>query len=170
MREIKVKNEMYEFLINLSKELNTQSHRCTAMPYFFQINTKEETPAVEGCGNETWYYDGSKIETDEEIKDAIFEYKDFELNSKENNDIYNNYEDWEIEEILKAIGFYKINYELTDKYQNAFLTEKACRDHIKHNDYHYNKPVDYLSYAFRNPELEKVMQFLCELTGGKLHK
>jgi len=52
MRTIKVNDEMYEFLINLSKELNTQDHRCTAMPYFFQVQTKEQVPAADGCGYE----------------------------------------------------------------------------------------------------------------------
>lgn len=39
MKTIKINDEMYEFLMNLSKELNTQNHRATAMPYFFQISS-----------------------------------------------------------------------------------------------------------------------------------
>jgi len=170
MKTIKVNDEMYEFLMNLSEELNTQNHRCTAMPYFFQIQTKEEVAAAEGCGIEAWYYDGSKIETDEDIRETIFEYKEWDNDSKEDNELYNNLDGGEIEELLEDMGFYKINYELSDKYENAFLTEKACREHIRLNDYHYREPIDYLSFAFRNPELEMVLQFLCELSGGKIHK
>ena len=40
MKTIQVTDEMHDFLINISKELNTQSHRATAMPYFFQVQTK----------------------------------------------------------------------------------------------------------------------------------
>jgi len=170
MKTIKVNDEMYEFLMNLSEELNTQNHRCTAMPYFFQIQTKEEVAAAEGCGIEAWYYDGSKIETDEDIRETIFEYKEWDNDSKEDNELYNNLDGGEIEELLEDMGFYKINYELSDKYENAFLTEKACREHIRLNDYHYREPIDYLFFAFRNPELEMVLQFLCELSGGKIHK
>lgn len=170
MKTIEVTDEMYEFLMNLSKELNTQNHRATQMPYFFQIQTKEEVATAEGCGIEAWYYDGSKIETDEEIKETIFEYNEWDNDSKEDNDAYNNLDDYEIEELLEGMGFHKVNYELSEKYENAFLTEKACREHIKANKHHYREPVDYLSYSFRNPELEMVFQFLCELSGGKIHK
>ena len=45
MKIIEIEDEMYEFLMNLSKELNTQDHRGTAMPYFFQIQTKEKVAA-----------------------------------------------------------------------------------------------------------------------------
>lgn len=93
MKTIEVTDEMYKFLEELSTELNTQNHRCTAMPYFFQVQTK-----------------------------------------------------------------------------NAFLTEKACKEHIKLNKHHYNEPADYLMHAFRNPELEKLMEFICGITKGKLHK
>ena len=42
MKTINVSDEMYEFLINLSEEINKQDNRSTAMPYFFQIQTSEE--------------------------------------------------------------------------------------------------------------------------------
>jgi hypothetical protein len=170
MKTINVSDEMYDFLIELSRELNTQNHRATQMPYFFQIQTKEEVPAAVGCGIQAWYCDGSKIETDEEIMETIFEYKGWDLESKEDIDKYNQCFLYEIEVMLENIGFRKVYYELSEKYENAFLTEKACREHIVANKHHYCEPIDYLSYAFRNPELEKVMQFLCELTNGKLHK
>ena len=170
MKNIKVSNEMHEFLINLSNELNTQNHRATQMPCFFQIQTKEEVPAMEGCGIEAWHYDGSKIETDDEIKETIFEYKEWDKESEDDNAEYNELTEYEIEAILEKIGFCKITYDITDRYENAFLTEKACKEHIRLNSYHYREPIDYLSYATRNPELEMVMKFICELTGGKLHK
>jgi len=170
MKTIEVTDEMYEFLMNLSKELNTQNHRGTAMPYFFQIRTREEIAVPEGIGTEAWCYDGSVIETDEEIKEVVFEYKDWEVDSIENENEYNKLCDFEIREILEEIGYYKVYYDYQEIYQNAFLTEKACKEHIRLNGYHYKEPIDYLSHAFRNPELEKVLKFLCELTGGEIHK
>lgn len=169
MKTIQVTDEMYDYLMKLSSELNTQNHRGTAMPYFFQIQTKEEVPAAEGCSIEAWYYDGSKIET-EEIMETIFEYKEWNMESKEDVDKYNDFDSYEIEEMLEDMGFYKVNYEISEKYENAFLTEKACKEHIQANYYHYREPIDYLSFAFRNPELEMVFKFLCELSGGEIHK
>jgi hypothetical protein len=141
MKTIEVTDEMYDFLINLSKELNTQDHRATAMPYFYQIQTKEQVAVPEGCGIMAWHQDGSLIETDEEIDTVVFEWKDE-----------------------------SVPFEDKEKLENAFLTEKACKKHIELNYYHYCKPVDYLNHAFRNPELEQVLKFICQLTGGELHK
>jgi hypothetical protein len=168
MKTIKVTNEMYKFLMDLSKELNTQDHRCTAMPYFFQVQTKRQVPTMEGCGTEAWNCDGSLIETEDEIRDVIIEYKEWNVEKSEK--LYQELSEYEIEEILEKIGYSKVQYDIIDEYQNSFFTEKACKAHIKSNIHHYNDPVDYLSYASRNSEMENVMKFLCELTNGKLHK
>lgn len=166
MKKIAVTDEMYDFLIGLSEELNTQSHRATRMPYFFQIQTMKQVAAADGNGTMAWFYDGAMIETDEEIKEAVLEYKGWEK-----DELFNSLADFQIEEILEDIGWSKVYYEMKEKLENSFFTEKACKLHIKMNGYHYNNPVDYLSYASRNPEMEMemIMKFLCELTGGKLH-
>lgn len=162
MKTIEVTDEMHEFLMNLSKELNTQDHRGTAMPYIFQIQTQEEVPAVEGNGKEAWMYDGSKIETEEEITAAIAEYKGLEISDVTTDN-------YERENILEEAGYRKINYEIKEVLQNAFLTSKACDEHIKANAYHYDTPVNYLSHSFRNPELETLIKFICGLTGKEIH-
>jgi hypothetical protein len=167
MKTIQVTDEMYEFLINLSKELNTQDHRGTRMPYFFQVQTKEQIAVPDGCGIEAWHYDGSLIETEEEIQDVIIEYKEWSVEKSEK--LYSDLPDWEIEEILEKIGYRKVNYDYRTNLENAFLTSKACDEHIRVNKHNLKSPVNYLSGSFRNPELETVLKFLCELTGGKLH-
>ena len=148
--------------MNLSKELTTQDHRSTAMPYIFQIQTQEEVPAVEGNGTEAWIYDGSKIETEQEITEAIAEYKGLAIEDVTKDE-------YDRAEILEAAGYRKIHYEMKEQLQNAFLTLKACEEHIRLNNHHYNKPVSYLSHSFRNPELETLMKFLCGLTGKEIH-
>jgi hypothetical protein len=160
MKTIYVEDATYDFLMELSKELNSQNNRATAVPYFFQIETDEEIAVPDGCGTHAWYYDGSKIETDEEIVRQIFDYYDGE---KPIEDIKKLSES-EKEEELKNMGWNECNYDYMKKYQNAFLTEKACRAHIAGNQHHYNKPIDYLSHAFRNPELEMVLVFIMGLT------
>lgn len=170
MKTIQVSDEMYKFLEDLSKELNTQDHRGTAMPYFFQIQTTEEVPAAEDCGVKVWVQDGSiALRTDEDIKEAVFEYKEWDLDSEVDQRAYSELLSFEIDNILNK-NYREVWVDEEKKYQNAFLTEKACKEHIRLNNYHYSNPVDYLSYAYRNPELEKVMEFLCGITGGTPHK
>jgi hypothetical protein len=170
MKTIEVSDEMYDFLMETSKELNSQDHRGTRMPYFFQVQTEETICVPEGCGTIAWHMDGGLIETDEEIKDSIFEYKEWDIDSDIHEEMYQDMDEWERNEIMEEMGYDKIYQDKEKVYRNAFLTERACREHIRLNDYHYNNPKDYLSYAFRNPELEMVFKFLCELTGGEIHK
>lgn len=166
MKTIEVSDEMYEKLIEMSNEMNNQSHRGTAMPCFFQIQTKEQVSVPEGCGTHAWHYDGTTIESDEEIIDAIFEFKDEQVSKEEIKD----YPDYKKSELMEEAGWRSVYYDFNEVYQNAFFTEKACKEHIRLNSYHYHEPVDYLSYATRNPELELIQKFILGLTGNSLHK
>ena len=163
MKSIEVTDEMYDFLINLSNELNSQNNRGTASPYFYQIQTQDEILVPEGCGTEFYIDDdGNRYETDDELNDLISEVLEIPIEEvlgmdkgKKGNLILEN---------LDELDLRIVNLDYKDKYENAFLTEKACKEHINTNSYHYNEPVDYLSYSFRNPELEKVLEFLKELS------
>lgn len=166
MKIIEVTDEMYDALIVLSKEINEQDNRATAMPYFFQIQTKQRVPAVEGAGKSAWHLDGGFLDDDDEINTAIYEYFEEEKPIDEVKKI----SEFEKDEILEKMGYTKIWYDYDEKYENAFLTAKACKEHIQANKHHYRQPNDFLTHAFRNPELELVYKFLCELTNGKLHK
>lgn len=163
MKNIEVTDEMYEFLMNLSNEMNTQNHRGTAMPYIFQIQTQEQVVTADGYGVEAWCCEGSLIETEKEIIETIAEYQDIDIEDVPTDD-------YERESILEEAGWFKINYEMKEKLQNAFLTSKACDEHIRLNNYHYNSPVNYLSHSFRNPELETLFKFICGLTGKEIHR
>lgn len=169
MKQIEVTDEMYEFLMNLSNELNTQDHRGTRMPYFFQVQTQEVQYVPEGCGTEVWVCDGSTIETEEEIKEEVLRYKEWDsLEESEAERLFSELDFWEIDEIMEE-NWRKVNMTHEPRYENSFLTSKACDEHIRVNKHNLNSPVNYLSGSFRNPELEMVMKFLCELNGGKLH-
>ena len=165
MKTIKVTEEMHEFLINLSKELNKQDHRCTAMPYFFQIQTQERIEVPLGNGTQAWHLDGLLIETDEEIEEAVNEYKEWD----EYTTKFNHLQDYEVEAILELSGYSKVNYDYQNNLENSFLTSKACDEHIRLNSHNLSSPTNYLSHARRNPEMETMVKFLCELTGGKIH-
>lgn len=166
MKTIQVTDEMYNSLMELSNELKTQSHRGTAMPYFFQVSTKHQVSCAEGNGKEAWHYDGSLIEDKEDIIQAIYDYHDGDKTKKE----IKNLSEWELDSEMETAGYRKVNYDYEQRLENAFFTEKACKEHIKNNSHNLSSPVDYLSHAFRNPEMELVMKFLCGLNGGKMHK
>lgn len=167
MKTINVSDEVYSSLMELSKEINNQDHRSTAMPYFFQIR---ETKQIDGvseeyspdgyvwiCPNGDGTIDNNRESMIEELEQADVEF---------DKDITND----NLEELMAENGYKKGYFRNEEIYSNAFLTAKACKEHIKLNSYHYSEPVDYLTHAFRNPELELILKFLCELTDGKLHK
>lgn len=172
MKTIKVTDEMYNSLMELSKELNTQDHRSTAMPYFFQVMDQEEHVVPEGFGGKQVWADGDgSLESNEDIKQYFVDniFGDGYDTEEEAAKAFDKLDEDEIEEKLESMNFSKYYVENKPVYTNAFFTAKACKAHISANSHHYKEPVDYLSHSFRSPEMELVMTFLCELSGGKLH-
>lgn len=165
MKTIQLTDELYNNLMELSKKLNTQSHRATAMPYFFQVMDTKRIYGIDSNFDNSgyvWVKDGGDVEPIRE--DIIEQLVNDGLIIPEN--IAND----ELDEFIEGAGWEKVYYRNQQVFSNAFFTEDACKSHIKGNMHHYEQPSDFLSYAFRNPELELVQQFLCELSGGKLHK
>ncbi len=165
MKTIEISDEMYDKLMDLSKEMNSQNHRGTAMPYFFQVASNELICGIDGDYDNdgfVWLKDGEQYDCDiKSMKEALVnEGVKTKKTDKEHDFI----------SLMEESGFDKGYFKNDRKLTNCFFTEKACKDHIKKNGYHYEKPYDYLSYAFRNPEMELVQQFLCEISGGKIHK
>ncbi len=169
MKTIEVTDEMYAFLVDLSMELNSQDHRATRMPYIFQVRETKEIETGVGMGEEVWVLGGDiSLRTDDDIKEAVFELKGWDMEEAEYHKLFDDLDEYDIEEILE--NNYRKCYITTEyTYENAFLTSKACDEHIRVNRHNLNSPVNFLTGVYRNPELEKVMRFLCELTGGKLH-
>ena len=73
--------------------------------------------------------------------------------------ISDNSEKQDIKKVIEELNSNQIEYV----FNNSFLTEKACREHIECNRHHYRNPVDYLNYAFRNPEMEKLLRILSKI-------
>jgi hypothetical protein len=159
MKTIIVTDEIYNGLKEIAEAIKTQDNRATAKPYFFQVQTNEEIAVPSGCGTNCWYYDGSKIVTDEEINEAIFEWKDGSIPLDEIEFM----DEYEKAEILEKAGWQKANFDYKHEYQNAFFTEKACKEHIHRNKHNLREPVDYLSHAFRNPEMEMMFSFFAQI-------
>ena len=155
-----------KFLSNLKHELNTQSSRMTANPRFYQVrHEKFKADANEGdyfraeyegevLGIFEWTQEGV-----EELKSILREYTDDD--DVETLEEIGNISLEDLEN--RNIGLSCVNGDFEYVYSNAFLTEKACREHIECNRHHYRNPVDYLNYAFRNYELEKLLKILSKI-------
>lgn len=184
MKTIEITDEMHNSLMELSKEMTAQDMRCTAMPHMFQIRTIEQVAAYPGQDDEIWVNgEGDELKNEIEIREFIQQYVyendksvihlDDEQAKQLAKDIVEGMNERDLEEYLKEMhndNWRKVNVTTDHKHQNTFFTAKACEEHIKANDYHYSEPKCYLNHAWRNPEMELVSKFLCELSGGKIHK
>lgn len=166
MKTIQVSDEIAEGLLAISRELNSQDNRATAMPYFFQVQTKHQIAVPEGNGTEAWNYDGHLIVTDEDINFAIYDYYEGKYSKKQ----IKGFDGGMKEELLEKMGYRKVWFDYENRLENSFFTEKACDDHIRQNKHNLKEPRSYVSNAHRNPEMELVMKFLCELSVGMVHR
>lgn len=168
MKTIKVTNEMYNSLIELSKEMNSQDNLYTAKPVLFQVQTSKELPTCEGCGTAIWVDDdGNELRTKEDIMDCIADngYDDGDTSKP-----LQYWDDSDRENWLENNDFRSVNCEEVQFLENAFFTRKACHEHLRSNGHNLRKPVCYVSHAFRNPEMELVSKFLYSLTNNELSK
>lgn len=169
MKTINVSDEMYEKLIELATEMTTQDMRCTKMPHMFQVQTKEKDIDWGMNGEFKIYLDEDHNEYPADTKEELLEIVKNECKIQ-SVEVPKFDMDYEIEEWIKDNGFTECSYSWRYVYKNTFFTAKACQEHIKRNHYHYNDPKDFLNHAWRNPEMELVSEFLCNLVGKSNHK
>ena len=163
MKTIELSDEMYASLMELSKEINSQDHRGTRMPYMIQVSEKKEVSAYEGCGETYWYgIEGEKLEELEDENEVVRDFL-YEKHGGGHEKIFDTLYDYEKESILKDLGYNQHEVTEEDELSNFFFTEKGLRES-------YGKDVNTFLTGVRNAELETVMKFLCELSGGKLHR
>lgn len=157
MKTIEISDELHAKLVKLADEVKTQDNRRTAN-VFFQIQDIKRVPAYEGCGEGSyWYSDAEEIELedDNEIKEYILGRLD------QTEESYDKLEWWSIETMLIGLGFEQLEYTYEKVYKNAFLTAKACQNHIDSNSHHYSDDASvYGSCAWRNSEIEIVRELL----------
>lgn len=160
MKTIEVEDSLYEALLEISKEMQTQDNRCTASPYYACIQTKEKNYRQD-CDGEVIVYHTDDYDSEfdfDELKQYC-EDRDIEIPEDLDWDDHYDVNDFISENTTLIQGSYDWKY----KTQNVFFTTKACENHIKQNHYHYNDPRSYIEYAFRNPEMELIQKFLLSL-------
>jgi hypothetical protein len=67
----------------------------------------------------------------------------------------------------ECFDYYK-KQTVFDLTPGVFFTEKACLDHIKVNSYHYNNPICYVIGAWRNEEMQTIMQDILKCTNDQI--
>ena len=179
MKTIEVTDEIYEKLIELAKEMDTQDPRGTRMPHIFQIRNwkkvydwnwngdvkiwidqRGDYNEIETLGDLIEYLEDNEIEFEREEIEEMWKNQDILFDS--------SLEDW-IEENCPNLE--RCSYSLEEYYINSFLTAKAAQEHLDSNDYHYHRNSDvYLNHAWRNPEAELVSEFLLSLIGKSLYR
>lgn len=136
---------MNKQLLEIGAEMRTQNNRGTHLPLFVVMED------VKVYGEQSWC---NEVERRSEYDRELLCEKCAVL--AEGNDTLPDYcEDcdsdlyvwfnWEERESVKA---------------GVFFTARACDEHIRLNGYHYCKPRSYAISAWRNPEMEAVMDFL----------
>lgn len=164
MKIIKVSDEIYDFLINLSKEIKTQDSRATRSPYYFQVQEDEEICVPDGCGEEVWVMDGGVcLRTEEDIKEAVFEWYGWTIGNQKHESEYKTLLDATIEDVLRE-NYRKVNIDIKHKYDNCFFTLKAYEEHLSQNRHNLNNPKSFLFHAYRNSEMDMIFKFLEHLT------
>ena len=162
--------EDMEFLKGLAHQLKTQDRRGTNKPVIYQIldiNVRWDNDDSQGFDEVKIYGDdGSILDTLEEMKQYIIDYPEaFETDLDDlKKEVIEEYGIDEIVEIYKEAEF-NISYGHHEReLKNAFLTKKSAEQHLDENGHHYHEKAHiYVSYAWRNLELEKVLNIIEKL-------
>ena len=62
--------------------------------------------------------------------------------------------------------YYVTEEDHISQFSGAFLTKRACKQHIETNKYHYNQPRTFANTAYRNYELERLLKILKTMKFG----
>jgi len=151
--KVEITKSACQFLKQLAKEVKTQDNRCTASPYYYAVEEDEEIVGIDTG----WTDDVRWVSEDGEYRltfDELVASGDHEGMPTD---------ELEAEEWLEAHGWEKVGVLTRSRYSNVFLTEKAVREHIQANHYHYKNPRDFLFFAGRNPEMKCLIETVVEV-------
>lgn len=172
MSKIEVSQEDYEFLKELQHELNTQETDYQADPIYWSVMEKREVLVREGDGEPRIPFDDGAYSLKELIKDVIEENIE-DYDQRIQDEWQYEIDKADAEEVARfacdRLGFDTICwdsiYYVTEEdhistFSGAFLTKRACQQHIEGNKHHYDRPRTYANTAYRNYELERLLKIL----------
>lgn len=177
-----------EFLKELQKEMLTQDTVCQADPRFWVVMQTVRDYWVEDDIDGVCIYDTDSCENSfegelEDLKEWLEEHFDvilkcefdsgfLEIVCEDENEYFID-DVTEIREFLEEYdsGRYSIcNYRDREEIapNTMFLTIRECKEHIKANGHHYNKPHTYAMTAWRSPQVERFYKILQNTNWDKL--
>lgn len=172
MKTITITDEEYAFLKELQHELNTQETDGNADPVFWGVLEDKEDVTAEGYGVPKIVCEES-VYTLKEAVDRIECLLDEDENFTEQRDTWCEVDKGDIDAVAdfmeNEIG--ETRAEVIDfvtvpeicRYTGAFLTKRACKKYIENYGYNHNNPRTYAMTAFRNYELENLLNILKNL-------
>jgi hypothetical protein len=153
-KTIEIPEELYNALLVTSENMRKQDNRATASPYFFQIRETKTRLVPDGFGSPVWIDEEGGEFDDADVKEYLVE------NTPLTEEKVADLNSVELEYQLEKFNFRHHEKEDYDVLSNVFFTEEAARNHIKINGHNLDAPADYVSFGFRNPELENVVKLL----------
>ena len=172
--KIDISQEDYEFLKELQHELNTQETDHQADPRYWGIMETRMVAVPEGCGDPYIYMGDGVTNTLEEavayVDEIIRDYGSetahtwYEMDKNFIDDVadfINNH----IDDMARVVYMEEKPYISHET--GAFLTKRACKNYIEKYGYKHSNPHTYGMTAFRNPELERLLNILKNLKFNK---
>ena len=151
---MKISDESYLFLKELSHELKTQDNRATDKPFFVVL----ENEKLFGMSPE---YTDNEVYVDMGDCNLTYDTKEEALLAIKNNDPHVTEEEAEkyFDENITRTGYQQIKQK-----HNFFLTEKGYKEHMLQNKHNYNSDAcSYVECAFRNPEYDGLIKAIKEI-------
>ena len=168
--------ELYKRICQIGKARKTQSNRATASPLYFSIEQDHFVLAAEGCGDRIaiWIPGNADSVLLEDIPEYLRVYGPDDTEWPDDlGQQLNGMDSYELEEYLtdklgEACTVYEERNDPTRS--NAFITAEACDKHIKQNAHHYLNGRSYAEHAFRNPEMQAVLDIIDAITETDNHE
>lgn len=172
MKNIEIPQEDFDFLKDLQHELLTQDTDGQADPRYWGILETKEAPAPYGCGEPLIYFGDGTMSFDEAKKyaeETMRIEREYDIETEEFPEDWVNLDKDDMDGFCEFchnhFGWYETRVVWVGKKeevaQNAmFLTKRSCQQHISNNFYHYSRPRTYAMTAWRNPEVERLLNIL----------
>lgn len=170
MKTIEVRDEDYEVLMELSKELQLQENDYQAFPYYWEARSDKMVKSLNGEG------EFFRIYLDGEVHDLDYFYEDEEiwanyLKEEYERDEYREYDELNDEESFKEYvlnnikGTDEIWYEREQQCKaNPSLFKSDVKNFIEYNSHHLGEnPHTYANSIWRMPKMEALVKAIYRL-------
>lgn len=174
-----MKKEDLEFLKELQHELRTQSNEYNADPVVWGIMETKPQLVPNGCGDET-----IALVCGEECRYTINEFVDhineYYIDDEDSNDIKEKWakvdktdwyslEDFVVENYNLSLEFYDVEYQdHIARGTGAFITKRAAKEYVRKYGYNHRNPRVWSMCAYRNEELERLLNILKDFDFDKV--